>query len=443
MQGGSGEAGFLGESRLLYVLIYAAFAGCFLITCFTNDVIIDLFRELTGRGADWPQAASHVMYDATGDYYDQFWLGSLKSAAFLAALVVFGYLLRDTVAQSAHRAARRALWLDIGGGLLIASIFLLAIMPNGMGRIYSYISVDPFLQHQGYYHRRILMPALAHQLQLGGVLYGVFFWLVALTTFALTSIFLETKGLVLSRLELASLYTSGVFASALAIPGYPEIMVLCLTLVALLDFDRTGIAGPVQLICFGLALLTHESTAVLAFGSLALFYFDRKSIVPMALLLALYVLIWLASNRFDPIRAATLQMAGGSSSLVQFWHHLPRVLVSLFASLKLLLVAGLSAIAVHLTARRFRDALLIGCALVGSTALTMIATDFTRMISFSTFALLLALPVVLNGFSARKRAVLATINLVIPTVYVAAGKGVFAYGGLYGFILTHYFGVRG
>lgn len=439
---GRGEVQSPARARRLTALIHAAFACCFAAACFTNDVILALVRDVSGRGADWPRAASRVMFDATGDYYEQFWLGSLKSTAFMAAMIVFAYLLRGPARQLWPLLKDRPRWINVGCGLLIASIFLFAVVPNGMGRIYGYISVDPFLQPQGFYHRRILMPALAHHLQLGGVMYGVFCWIVTLVTLALTSLYLESRGLVLSRLELASLYTSGIFASALAMPGYPEIMVLCLTLIALLDFDSHRASGNTQLICFGLALLTHESAAVLAFGTLALFYFDRKAIVPLATLLALYLLIWLASNGFNLSRAAALQLTGGVSNFEQFQRNIPRVLFSLLAAYKLVLAAGFFTAAVHLGARRYRPALAILAGLGGSVALTAIATDYTRMMAFGSFAILLALPLALAGLSPRLRLALTLVNLAIPTVYVAAHDGAFAYGGLYGAVLTHFFGFR-
>jgi hypothetical protein len=423
------------------ILFYAAFALCVTIVTFTNDVIIALIRDLTGRGADWP--VRRTLQYASGDYHGQYLLASLKNAAFFACVILFGFLLRGAVAPLVPALRQRKLWADVIIALLIASIFLCEIVPNGMGSIYGNLSLDPFVQEQGFYHRRILMPALAHLLHLGGVLYGLFYWAVALGVLALSSIYLVGKGLVLSRLELASLYTIGIFATALGLPGYAEILVLGLTLLAMLDFDRHGRTGVTQPVCFALALLTHETAAVLAFGTLALCLFDRRFFYHFTVLLALYLLIWLASYGFDLDRATTIQLAGGKSNAGQFARTLPLVLFSLIAAYKLTLLAAVPAVIGFVAARQYRMALLIVLGLGGSVALTAIATDYTRMMAFGSFAILIALAAVLPRLSRRVRIVLATINLLLPTVYVSAYHGAVAYHGLYGLLLTRVFGMRG
>lgn len=423
------------------MLFYAAFATCVAITCFTNDVIFALIREYAHRSPDWPTAAARQLPYAAGDRYDQYLLASIKDAAFFASLILFGWLLHDSVLQLWPALRQRRLWTDVLVGLLVASIFLFALVPSGMGRIYAYASVEPFLQHQGFFYRRILMPVLAHDLHLDGVLYGVFHWMVALSVFALASIYLNTRGLVLSRLELASLYTSGIFATALALPGYSEVLVLGLTLLAMLDFDRNRRSGIVQAVCFALALLTHETAAVLAFGTLALCWFDRRFLPHFAALLGIYLAIWLASWGFDAGHAAAAQLTGGKSNLPQFARTLPLVFFSLFAAYKLTLIAAVPAVTGSLAERRYRPALLILMALGGSIALTAVATDYTRMMAFGSFALLVALPVALTPLSARVRMTLAAANLLIPTVYASARHGVVAYHGLYGVIVNRLFGI--
>lgn len=429
--------------RLAKTLLYAAFAICVAITCFTNDIILGFVRDHMHAGPGWPSAAARDLPYAAADRYDGYLLGSIKGTAFFACILVFAFLLRHAAFRIWPELRRRKLWIDLLMGVAIASIFLIEIVPNGMGRIYAYNSVEPFLQHQGFFHRRILMPVLAHQLHLDGIFYGVFHWIVALSAFALTSIYLERKGLILSRLELASLYTTGIFATALGLPGHGEILVLWFTLFAMLDFDRTGSSGIVQPVCFALALLTHETAAVLAFGTLTVTYFDRRFLPHFLGLLALYLVIWLASFGFDQNSATAAQLTGGASNLDRFVRTVPMAFFSLFASYKLTLVAAAAAIASLVMARHLRPALLIAMALGGGFALTAIATDYTRMVAFGGFAMLIALPVALKPLSPRTRMMLASANLLIPTLYVAARHGAVTYHGLYGLILTHFFGMQG
>jgi hypothetical protein len=119
------------------------------------------------------------------------------------------------------------------------------------------------------------------------------------------------------------------------------------------------------------------------------------------------------------------------------------VLFSLIAAYKLTLLAAVPAVIGFVAARQYRMALLIVLGLCGSVALTAIATDYTRMMAFGSFAILIALAAVLPRLSGRVRIALATINLLLPTVYVSAYHGAVAYHGLYGLLLTRVFGMRG
>ncbi len=425
------------------IALYVALAICFAVTNFTNDVILDIVRAALKKSAEWPMASARRMIFATGDYYDQYLLASIKDTAFAACLLVLGFLLRHALVALKPDLPGAKRWRDILIALAIASVFLFQITPTGMGRVYGYVSVEPFLQQQGFYHRRILLSALAHDLHLGGVFYPLFSWMIAIAVFALADLYLRGKGLLLSRIELASLLTVGIFSAMLALPGYVEVGVLGLTLLALIAFERTGRSTIVQPVCFGLALLTHETAAVLAFGTLALCIFDRRFMAHFAAILALYLLIWLASYGFDLGRGTSAQLTGGSSNMARFLPTLPLVVIALFASYKLALVAMAMAAQRFVAVRDFRRAALIIIATVGGVALTAIATDYTRMVSFGTFALLVALPAVVPRLSARQRLGWALANLLVPTLYVAARAGVVTYPGLYGFVLTHAFGMRG
>jgi hypothetical protein len=425
------------------IATYLALAICFAITNFTNDVILDVVRGALGKSADWPLASARRMIFAAGDYYDQYLLASIKDTAFAVCLLALGFLLRHAFAALGPMLPTRARWADMVIALAIASILLCQITPTGMGRVYGYVSAEPFLQQQGFYHRRILLSALAHDLHLGGVFYPLFSWALAIMVFALADIYLRGKGLLLSRIELASLWTVGIFSAMLALPGYVEFGVLGLTLLALITFERTGRSSIIQPICFGLALLTHETAAVLAFGTLALFMFDRRFLAHFGAILAMYLFIWLASYGFDVGRGAATQLTGGSSNMARFLPTLPLVVIALFASYKLTLAAIATAAVRFAATRDFRRAALVAMPIVGGIALTAIATDYTRMISFGSFALLVALPPTLLRLSARQRLGWALANLLVPTLYVAARAGVVAYPGVYGLVLTHGFGMRG
>jgi hypothetical protein len=409
---------------LPYGLAYAALLGCFAITLFTNNILIGLVRALLHKGAEWPAGGQHAEM-----------LSSAKNSLFFLCLLVLGFLLWRSATRLWPLLRRRAQWIDVAIGLAIASVFVLQFFVMGMGRAYGEISLDPFAQEPGFYHRRILMPALAHYLQFGGVFYVLFYWAVLAVTFALALVYLERKSLSLSRIELGSLFTTGIFAAAIGLPGYAEILVFGLALVALLDFDETKQAGVVQLVCFGLAMLTHESAAIVMFVPMALCLFGLRCLSHFAALLLLYAILWLASYGFDWHSGFLVQMSGGQSNTGFFWQSIPHMLFAVLTVWKLGLVAAAIAVTQAAAARDYRTAGLIVLALGGGIALTYIATDYSRMIAFGSFALLFALPPVLAKLSPGRRTWLAAINLLIPTLYVGAHHVPQSYPGLYRILL--------
>nr|WP_319566038.1 hypothetical protein [uncultured Rhodoferax sp.] len=420
------------NERLGTVIAHLALVSCFFITHFTNGILIRVIGKVLEKGAEWHPAGQ--MIATVGDRAGQYFLGSVKDCIFTLALLVFGFLLRKPLGMLPQQIARNGRWRDIAISLFVASLFLLMLRPAGMGLNYAEVSVEPFLMEPGYYHRRILMPVLAHGLHLSGVLYGVFFWAVFILVCLFVNVYLATRGVVLSRLELASLYTTGVFASSLGLPGYGEILVLGFTLLAMLEFERTGRAGTVQVVCFGLALLTHESAATLAFGTLSLCLFGWRSILHFGLLLACYLGLFWLSFGLDEHAAWASQLTGGESNASRFLHVLPLVVLSLATVWKLGLLAAAVAVARSVVDREFRTAGIVLLAISGSLALSVIATDTTRMFAFGTFGLLLALPWALPRLSVRQRQWFAAVNLLLPTLYVSANKGVHTYNGLYGLV---------
>ena len=421
---------------------FAALLTAFAVTSFTNEVLFRWWRVLAHRGADWPATENRFPPFAVADRYDAYLLASTKDALFFAALVTLLWPLRGAVAAIWPSLKRRSLWIGVLGALCIAGVLLFNPFPSGMGRAYQEASVEPFLQHQGMFNRRILMPVLAHDIHLGGVLYGFACALATVGVIGLTVVYLQGRGLALSVVELGSLLTTGLFASTLGLPGYGDIIVLGLTLVALLDFDRRGRAGVVQVACFGLALLAHESAAVLAFGILGVCRFGPRFMAAFAFVLGLYVATWLAAFDFDPAAAVRAQGAGDTPKLFYALNHIPHVLFSAVVAYKLAIVALTAGAFALWRVNRRREALVAALALAGGLGLCGFGTDYSRMISFGTFGLLVALPAALEGLDRRQRLWLALGNLLVPTLYARAQGGFWPYPGLYGFVLTHGLGLH-
>lgn len=423
-------------SMTTWLVLYGALLACFLIANITNGTIIhgsgrafSLLSQATDRNVD---ALIHYSSRDNADYF----LSAAKSAVFLAAMTALAILYRRVAAPLWPDVSRPDRLARAVGALALASVFIFAIFPAAHGLIYSKLSLNPFSQEPTFWYRRILMVGLASLLQLKGALYIVLFWAVTVLTVVLAQTYAGRRNLTLTTLELASLVTTGMFGVALALPGYPEILVLCLTLVAMLDFEHRGRSGPVQVMCFGLALLTHESAAVLAFGALGLFLFGRTFLVAAGALLAAYVFTWLMNFGFDTRAAVDLQTAfGGATAMDTFRANVPRALFSLLSGYKLLVVILALALIRFLRGLDYRSAAMLISLVAGGLALTLIATDYTRMIGFGSFAMLLAIRQVAPDWSMRRRQVFAALNLLTPLVIVQGASGVWVQNGLYGLAL--------
>jgi hypothetical protein len=416
-----------------YGVVLAGLLICFLIANVSNTVILKHFawpfsyiQHLTTRGLD-----PDIGYGA--DKYLRFSIGALKRAIYFASLLAIIIAIRGTFTPLRPPLANRALWLNLLGGLALASIFILQFRAAGHGLIYAKLSLDPFMQELSYWNRRVLLLALANLIQLTGVMYTLAVWIVAIAVIALVSVWLKTRGVVLSWLELAGLYTLGLFGATLGMPGYPEILVLGLALLAMLDFDRRGRSGPVQIACFGLALMSHESAAAVAFTALAWFYFDRRFLLAWALLLALYLFTWLLPYGFDVHAAFAMGTAAGQSNSVHLFElYYMRSLFAAAVDFKFLALVAIAAVVMLLRDGKLRQAAFIAAAPFGGFLLNVVASDYSRMTAFGTVGMLAALPVVLPHLSVNQRRALAVGNLLFPTYVVTAHGGIHMYDGLYG-----------
>jgi hypothetical protein len=421
---------------LPYAVVYLLLLVCFVATNLTNQTIVASFAPFFDQIARSTRGSAEVLQNFNIDLIPKLVLAPVKDAAFFFSLILLASLVQDSFYALWPALRERRLWSRTLIAMLISSIFILSILPQVQGWVYSKIAIEPFMQETDFFYRRIMMPELANLFHLTGALYIVFFWLAAAFTFALVDVYLKSKQVVLSRLELGSLFTIGTFAGVLGNPGYPEILVLGFTLMAILDFDRTGKADYRTLIWFGLSLLTHESAAVAAFGPLAVFMFGVRFAIAAAALLGLYVFTWLLNFGFDIHGALETHAVSGGKGAVQYFIDEWYLAISapLFA-FKLFSLVAVAAIVACLRRKNVNGALVIASGIGGAAALNVIGIDYTRIASFGTFAALIAIAVVFPTVSMQHRRIFAVLNLATPSFYVVGNAGIEHYGGLYRFLL--------
>ncbi len=430
-------------SAMSYTLVVAALTVCFFAANVTNRFIIEHSGRIFPLINNWLIRSVDPMYDFAGKDIPRFSAGSLREGAFFWALILLGWRLRTYIRNLIGDMGNKSLWSKTLISIAISNLLFFSIAPSAHGLIYAKISISPFMQEPNIWYRRILPMEVAETLHLSGILYIALFWMIVAFVFYIADLYLIRKGVDLSIAERTAIYTTGMFATAIGWPAEPEILVLGLTLLAMLDFEQTGQSGPIQLACSGLALLTHESAALLAFGVLGLFMFGRRFIVGYLLLLGLYVFSWLLEFGFDPASAARIHtVIGGQDAFQTFREHIPQAILSVFTTFKLLLVVAVAAVVMLARRGDPRRAALIVCAIIGGFALMIFASDFTRMAAFGTFGVLVALPVILPDLSPRRRGGLAAANLIIPTIVIQGHSGIWTFSGVYGIVLRRVFGLH-
>ena len=344
---------------------------------------------------------------------------------FMLFVVVAGccrlYVAPPAVRQVAARAALRALpWFL----LFCALIGVHGLVSNGVDyqrMATDYWDADPFNATS----RRIGLPALAHVLGLEGRAYTVLWYAVLFPTFTATMRLLDARQL--SSLEALSVLSSSILAYALVGPGYGDILVLLLGLLAvqcrLGPVDRIAVAT--------LMIATHETmTPFVAAGIvLAADRDDRREWIAVFGLLYLaftasYALTWHRDLAGAVIRADR-PSPGAEHSVVDLVRLHPGL-----ATLGAVMAYKLYWLPVVMALRR-RGAWPMAVAALASLPLILLGSDTSRLVQFSSLALFLAVSTELGTWPTPARRALAIANLVVPSLYVAVNAGLLWGPGLY------------
>jgi hypothetical protein len=407
--------------------IYLPTAICFFVINLTNTKVLHLLMQghpglIYGADAD---LAANI------EKTSRFFLVPIKSFLFfIASAVLLFPLVRAAFFNMKEQLDRRQI-LQTAASLLLCLLLLATIVPTAMGRAYARVSIDPFNQVTDQLYRRLLLPALANLYHLDGFFYLFLFWAIVFVTALLVRTYFRSKGVDLSILQEVSLFTVGIFATAFMVPGYPEILVLLLALIALSEFERDGAFTAKQLAAFALALMAHETCAVIVFAPIILFVFGYRAWISSAAIGLLYGVALLANFSFhigDMIQVQTsVSDLPASAYFLRAPGYVVLATVMSFKLLWLLLPIGMWLR--WKTDRRF--ALFVLSALVLSVASTYIAIDYSRLIALATIPVLLCFVEVSRRLGARRMNILALANLILPTFYVGGIGGLATCKGLY------------
>ena len=325
--------------------------------------------------------------------------------------------LRAILARSALRALPWFL-------LFCALIGVHGLVSNGVDYRHmatDYWDADPFSATS----RRIGLPALAHVLGFEGSGYTLLWYAALFATFAAAMRLLDVRRL--SSFEIFSVLSSSILAYALVGPGYGDILVLLLGLLAvqcrLGPVDRIAVAT--------LMIATHETMTpfVAAAIVLAADRDDRREWVAVFGLLYLafiasYAVTWHRDLAQALIRAGRPDPGAEHSAVDLVRSHPSLAALGAILAYKLYWLPVLAAL-------RRRGAWLLSLAALASLPLILLGSDTSRLVQFSSLALFLAVSTELDTWPTSARSALALANLVVPSLYVAVNAGLLWGPGLY------------
>jgi hypothetical protein len=409
---------------------------CFLVINITNSHIPALLASLRpGSGLD---AWLAVNYDKNLRYT----VIPAKSLIFLVGTAVLFVPLAATVKDAARSFLSRQAIVQTVVSLFCCLLLTATITPLGFGIQYAGVSTDPFNQEVGQFYRRALLPGLANLYHLDGAFYILAFWAVVLIAALFFKAFLASRGFLPTFLHEISLLSAGIFSSSFQAPGYPEVVVLMLALIALMAFERKPVFSPAQMSALILALLAHETCAVIVFAPMILFIFGRKSWLPASIILLIYIFTLAANFSFDIVAPLKIQDAVAGITAQDYFRHSPlRVFFGGVFSFKFLWV--LFIIGLYCGVRRkLTDLRWIWFAVSGvllAAASTYLGTDYSRLVSFATIPVAVSVAWAFNAMPRRAFDAMMAANLLIPSFCFVGTNGLVTFKGLYDLVYAPFF----
>ena len=411
--------------RSPFFRVYLPTTLCFLVINIMNSTILEFLRK------------HHLIYGADADIsanFDKtirFFLIPAKSLIFFLCTSVLIiplalFLARQISTHLRWQQVRKTLLSLFFSFILIATMF-----PTGYGRSYARLSTDPFNQDLSHLYRRLLVPGLANIYHLDGFLYVFLFWALVFLTALTARIYFIRKNTDLTVLQEVSLLTCGIFASSFELPGFPEIAVLFLGIIALMAYEEDGIFTSTQLLAFSLALMAHEACAIIVFAPMILALFGRKSWLPSATVVLIYLVTLIANFSFNILIPIKYQATVSNASAPSFFLKSPAyVLIGAVFSFKLLwLFLPVGIYFLFKKQKRVAYFVLLSC--IFALASTYIAIDYTRMVGFATIAIMVCFLQARQSLPPRVFNTVVALNILVPSFYAGSDSGLVTFKGLY------------
>ena len=361
----------------------------------------------------------------------------LKSVLFLICLIpLFAPLLQDLV--SYLRLHKVEVGKSCIAALVIFGVLCVLIFPfdihhghvvfdRGIAKGYATMSGHPFNENSEYFYRRILLPAIAYYLHLGGTTFYPIFALVF--TFILICCvvhYLRSQSgysmmpggnMSAGFLVLLSVCTCGFAINGIQWGGYPEQLAFILILLAAGVPMRTES----RLACVALALLAHDGV-IFPMLPIILFCFPKREKPPAIAILVLFYSVFVVSYRFNLSDALTKHdVLGAHSNWQEVLRYPGLVLVGIFSAFKFYWIIFFAVLVGLIRQRRYQLAVAIAAIMFSFVPMIFLAADVTRMTNFAFLGLLMCIVIFyqehtsLTSIGQRLLPVVAVLTLLTPS----------------------------
>ncbi len=358
----------------------------------------------------------------------------VKAVVFLLSMIILIPPLLPDFQKSIKANRGISQWFFEKQTLLVFILLALLVIPasvRSMGTDYADMSIAPFEAGDGWFYKRLLMPALANMLFLQGrgfyLLFSLFFTLVLIQ---LTRIWLTANKVSLTFIQFLSLGTSSFIIFQFQVPGYPDALMHILLLLAF----TFPLKNSSKVTVLALAILAHESSMFLSV-ILAIFILGRRSLMKFYVLCAVYCIFWVGSYGFAPDAAVGSHQVDGLSALQWMQHNPMREVIGILGSYKALWFFVIIGLVLLWQKKEYKPLLLSVLLLLSSFGMTFLAVDTSRIMGWSFIALLLTVKAVHQAnekvWIKKSLNIVYVANLLIPSVYIAVNIHPIWFTGLY------------
>jgi hypothetical protein len=358
-----------------------------------------------------------------------------KAIGFLFSVVVLFFPIVSSLKTA------RWLWSDgklkqrcLDAMLLFSGLALLVIprFLQSLGDEYGRMSLSPFTEPRGLYHKRLLMPACAHLFGASGYLWYFFFSLLCTCALIFTTrLWFEAKGIRLTRLVAFSVLTSSFVMYNFQMPGYPE--QLAFVLILLGSVVPMTSAGRIAIVA--LALATHEGL-VFVLAPLVWFLFPRRERWQALNVIVVYgIILWIGGVAAGSALTESFVYRDESGlTALQYLTAKPFLAFAgvLFAY-KLFWFIILASVIAALRSHDVKTPMVLSSLVCLPLFTLPLAVDASRLVGWGFLGLLCALFILHTKgvFSERQLQYISIANLIIPSCYVGLNSGVNLLPGIY------------